>query len=204
VSYATIADLRSQLGASTKSAVDEAYAAKQLHTIPDAPVVDRRGFILDLVKGKRVLEFGASGPLHDEIMKAASAYVGVDRVDAPGVVGFDLDDVREDMLPSSDQLVDLIVCGEVLEHLSNPGWFLTRLRGHFPDVPVLITVPNAFSLAGAVFAQKGIENVNIDHVCWYSYRTVRTLLERVGYTAQLVGWYHGSARQSEGLIVLAE
>lgn len=204
MSYATISDLRSQLGSTHRSSVSDAYAKKQLHAVPDAPEVDRKDFILDLVKGKRVIEFGASGWMHDEIVKAAKACAGVDRVDGPGVKGFDLDDVSEQGLPETDEPVDLIVCGEVIEHLSNPGWFLTRLRKQFAGVPVVITAPNAYASGGLKAIQTGIENVNIDHVCWYSYRTLRTLLERAGYSVTLAGWYNGTPRLAEGLIVLAE
>jgi 2-polyprenyl-3-methyl-5-hydroxy-6-metoxy-1,4-benzoquinol methylase len=204
MSYATIDLLRSQLGSAQQSHVSEAYAKKQLHAIPEAKELDRVAFILEHVKGKRVLEFGASGPMHDAIVKAAKACAGVDREDAPGVMGFDLDDVSRQDLPQSDEPVDLIVCGEVIEHLSNPGWFLTRLKRQFSGVPVLITVPNAYAAGGIKSVQAGTENVNIDHVAWYSYRTLRTLLERAGYSMTLAGWYNGTPRLAEGLIVIAE
>lgn len=205
MSYATIDDLRAQLG-STHGQVSEDYRQKQLHPIPDAPVVDRAGFLLDLVKGKRVLEFGASGPMHQKIAAAASLYCGVDRQDGPnGVLGFDLDDVSEEALPPTiDAAPEVIVCGEVLEHLGNPQHFLRRLRAQYPGVPVVITVPNAYAAASHKPLAGGIENVNRDHVSWYSYRTLRTLLERVGYSMTLVGWYNGSPRTAEGLIALAE
>jgi hypothetical protein len=50
--------------------------------------------------------------------------------------------------------------------------------------------------------KQGRENVNIDHVAWYSPRTLRTLLERVGYTIQTFAYYHGDGPGAEG--VLAE
>jgi len=204
VSYATIDDLRANLGA-THQARNDAYAQKQLHQIPEAPEIDREGFILDLVKGKRVLEFGASGALQAKVAAAASLYAGVDRAaTASGVLAFDIDDVTQPDLPGSDVTPELIVCGEVVEHLGNPQYFLARLKRQYPGVPVLITTPNAMAAAGLKAVQGGIENVNIDHVCWYSYRTLKTLLGRVGYTMTLVGWYHGAPRLAEGLVVLAE
>ena len=187
-------------------AVDPAYAAKQLHSVPDAPVVKREGFILDLVRNKRVLEFGASGPMHDAIVKVAATGLGVDRQEADGVVGFDLDDVTQTTLPAfpDGTQPDLIVCGEVLEHLSNPGWFLARLRRQFPGVPVVITTPNAHSLSGLAQVKRGVENCNRDHVAWYSYVTLRTLVTRAGYTLRELAWYNGEPRLAEGLIALVE
>lgn len=185
--------------------IDPAYAAKQLHAIPDASVVDRAAFVLERVTGKRVLEFGASGPLHDAIVTAALSCLGVDREDGQGVVGVDLDNVSLERLPVPDWPPDLIVCGEVFEHLANPGWFLTRLSAQYPAVPVLITVPNAFAEGGRKFVAKGTENVNRDHVAWYSWKTLTVLLARYGYGVAEMAWY-GKApvpQLGEGLIIVA-
>jgi hypothetical protein len=199
--YATIEDLRSQLGRPPVQ-TDQAYADKMLHRIPAAEVVDRAAFILERCRGQRVLEFGASGPLHTAIVAAAGAVFGVDRVDAEGVVGFDLDDVSQAGLPGADFAPAVIVCGEVIEHLANPGWFLTRLRRQFAGVPTIITVPNAFSAIAAKHLTTGIENVNADHCAWYSYRTLKTLLGRAGYVDFYFGWYHGSPLTAEGLVIV--
>jgi hypothetical protein len=208
VSATTIDDLRASLGGGSK--VDPAYAAKQLHTVPDAPVVKREVFILDRVRGKRVLEFGASGPMHEAIVKVAVSCFGVDRQDGDGVVGFDLDAIRfdcvdhpNDVLPQPVDGVDLIVCGELLEHLANPGWFLTRLRRQYGGVPVIITVPNAAAIVNSSLLN-GIENCNRDHVAWYSWRTIKTLVERVGYQITDFAWYNGKPLTAEGLIFVVE
>jgi hypothetical protein len=205
VSYATIADLRSQLGAGPKAKEHSAaYAEKMLHQIPDAPVVDREAFILEHCKGKRVLEFGATGHLHELIVEAAALAYGVDRDDADGVIGFDLDDVSKADLPGSHISPEVIVCGEVLEHLSNPGWFLTRLKKQYGGVPTIITVPNAFTDIARGHLAKGVENVNRDHVAWYSFRTLKTLLARAGYTDFSFAWYHGKPIFAEGIVILCE
>jgi len=203
VSYATIDDLRSQLGASGPAQSPE-YAAKMLHAVPVSETVDRTVFILKRVAGKRVLDFGASGALHAGIRKAASFVAGVDREDAPGVFGFDLDDVDQPDLPSIDPAPEVIVCGEVLEHLSNPGWFLSRLKRQYAGVPVIISVPNAFSAVGRQHIVKGTENVNADHVAWYSHKTLTTLLARAGYVVRESYWYNGQPYVAEGLIVVTE
>lgn len=206
--YASIDDLRSQLGraaAPADSASAEAYAAKMLHKVPDAPVLNRAAYLLEHTTGLRVLEFGASGPMHEKIKAAAASYMGVDRDAVDRVVAFDLDDVHETLLPAMyDPGPDVIICGEVLEHLSNPGWFLTRLRRQFSGIPTIITVPNAFCDIGRSHTARGTENVNIDHVAWYSYRTLKTLLNRAGYINLTFGWYGGKPMTAEGLIVLTE
>jgi 2-polyprenyl-3-methyl-5-hydroxy-6-metoxy-1,4-benzoquinol methylase len=211
MSFATIEDLRSQLGSSPAQKPDPAYTAKMLHPIPEGKEVDRAAFILERVTGKRVLEFGATGAMHDAVVEVAAHVFGVDRENGPGVHGFDLDAIEfenngewetQTGLPNYDN-PDIILCGEVIEHLSNPGWFLTRLHKQHPGVPVLISVPNAFTKVGSSYLAKGLENVNVDHVAWYSPRTLKTLLNRAGYDIAEFAWYHGTPPYAEGMIVMA-
>ena len=201
MSYATIDALRESLARPAHSPdKSAAYAAKMLHDLPDGDTVDRVQFILERCKGKVVLEFGASGPLHRAIVKVARVAYGVDVApEDDAVIAFDLDDVTITRLP--EYAPDVIVCGEILEHLSNPGYFLARLRQY--DAPVIISVPNAFAKLQARHLADGHENVNIDHVAWYSPRTLRTLLERSGYGIQAFHWYNGDPGTAEGLIVVA-
>lgn len=181
--------------------------AKMMHEVPESETVDRAVFILTRVAGKRVLEFGASGPMHDGIVKAAAHVEGVDREPGDNIVGFDLDDICKERLPVDERLwndFEIIVCGELIEHLANPGYFLQRLRKQYLGVPVLITVPNAFSAVGLNHIKTGTENVNKDHVCFYSYTTLKELLRRYGYTIREHYWYGGPPYVAEGLIVIAE
>ena len=199
--HATLADLRSHLRGVPKAPPD-AWAAKMLHRVPDADVVDRAGLLCDLTKGKRVLDVGASGPMAEKLRAGAASYVGWDRTASDGVLAVDLDDVTQPLPQVAE--VEVIVCGEVLEHLGNPQWFLTRLARQYPGVPLVVTVPNAFTESGRQHILKGIECVNLDHVAWYSYHTVRTLLTRSGYRIASFVWYHGARYTAEGLVVLAE
>lgn len=204
MSYATIDALRESLARPTPKPVDAAYAAKMLHAVPPAPVVDREKFIASRCKGKRVLELGASGALTVLLREIAGSYLGIDRQDGEAIVGYDLDDVENNLLPMPDWPVDVIVCGEVLEHLSNPGYVLKRLRAIYAGVPVIVTVPNAFCSVGlSMLKRDGVENVNGDHVAWYSYRTLKTLLERYGYAVEAFCWYTGEPLTAEGLIMVA-
>jgi hypothetical protein len=204
MSYATIDDLRSQLGGGASIKTSTAYAAKMLHDLPPAKTVDRAAFILKHVTGKRVLEFGASGPLHEQIKAVAGEYFGVDRQVGDRVVAFDLDSVQEICVQLPTNRPEIIVCGEILEHLGNPQYFLSRLRAQFPGVPVMITVPNAFAQAGRQWLAKGKECVNGDHVAWYSPKTLSVLLARVGYTYAELFYYNGEGPTAEGLVVVTE
>ena len=103
---------------------------------------------------------------------------------------------------------DIYIVGEVIEHLSNPGAFLERLRGAMlndgaKDSTVIVTVPNAFSESAQRAMQRHFENVNLDHVAWYSYTTIQTLLKRFKYKIIRIDWYNGPPFTAEGLIVTA-
>lgn len=183
------------------------YGEKQLHKIPDAKSVDRRKFILEKCVGKTVLDIGhASGELHDMIKSVAKHAFGIDR-DAkvsPDYARIDLDDLTIANLPfTAADGIDLVVCGETLEHLSNPGWLLQRIAKDLPGSELLITVPNAFSSGSRKWLARGIENVNRDHSCWFSWKTLTNLVSRFGYSVKEFYWYGGEPLVAEGIIVVA-
>ena len=200
--FESIEALRASLGEKVHT---REYQEKMLHPLPAGVVeVDRRAFIVQHCQQKRVLEFGATGVLSEEIQRVATAYLGVDQAAGPHVVAFDLDDVSQQHLPTMDA-PEILILGEVLEHLSNPGWFLTRLKRQYDGVPVIITVPNAYWEEHLPWLRKGLENVNGDHVAWYSPKVLACLLIRAGYDAGGLFWYHGSsATTAEGLVVVTQ
>lgn len=195
----TLAELRNSLDGPPPS-----YARKQLHPVPAFPVVDREKFILARCKGKVVLDIGASGWLHKALCKTAAKCYGIDKEPGEGIVGIDLDGLYGgcERLPFWAD-VELVVCGEVIEHLSNPGAFLRALRAY--NCPVIVTVPNAMMDVGRRWLESdSTENVNIDHVAYYSWRTLKTLLERYRYVVKEWYWYKGRPLFAEGLIAVAE
>lgn len=180
------------------------------HPIPKTVVVDRVKYILEKCRDKLVLDIGSSGTdnqaiIFREIAKVAREAQGVDRTSTlPNIY---IADVNEPgwaaTIPPREY--DLVVCGEVLEHLGNPEGFLLEIRSQIkPSAEVLITVPNALSHNGLKHAQKGIEHVNIDHVAWYSWRTLKTLVERCGYEVIDFKWYNGVPTFAEGIIFLCK
>ena len=174
------------------------YVDKMIHKIPDAPVFDRADYLIKAARGKIILDIGASGPMSEMLKGVAKEYYGVDIIEDRSRYGFyqiDLETV--DRLPDISPL-DLIIAGEILEHLSNAGHLLDML--HRAGVQVIVTVPNAFSLAARQQIDRGIESVNKEHVAWYSYHTLKVLTERHGFNTLLWGWYNGKPYTAEGLI----
>lgn len=181
------------------------YWTKQVHRVPESKTVDRTGYLIKQVTGKTMLHVGCTGPLDVALRKAAKKCYGIDQqaLNRPDFHQCNLDALAYEDLPQYPD-VELVICGEVLEHLSNPGFFLISIREACPGIPVIFTVPNAMCPAGAEWLLKrGRENVNADHVSYYSYTTIKTLLTRAGYAITEHFWYGGKPYISEGLIVRA-
>lgn len=186
-----------------KSQDRPSYIKKMLHPVSGHEEVDRNKYICLAAEGKVVLHVGASGRLHRELLLHATKVYGLDLYpDSPDVTTFDLDQ-PDTNLPLFDG-VELIVCGEILEHLTNPGSLIKRLRAAYPSQPLLVSVPNAFSKAAAHHIQRGFENVNKDHVAWYSPKTLEWLLARHGYKIKNWAWYNGQPYTAEGILAVAE
>jgi hypothetical protein len=172
---------------------------KMIHKIPEVESVDRVKWLLERCQGKVAVHVGAGGRLHTELQKVCKHLYGVDKEPLDGCVQVDLD-WGLDVLPVLDD-VELVLLPEVLEHLVNPGFLLRILREHYPTQPFIVTVPNAFSLQPRL--ARGIETVNGDHNCWYSYWTMKTLLYKCGLGVDEWFWYNGSKYVAEGLIFVA-
>lgn len=172
------------------------FAVKMLHHVPELPTVkDRKAYLIEKTKDKSVFDIGCTGDISEAIRASAKSYFGVDRVLVDGCEVVDLDH-RPDMLPKHEG-IELIIASEVLEHLANPGYFLMALREAYPNTEAIITVPHA----GGYQTHNGEEVVNSEHVCWYSYTTLKTLLARYHYEIIEARWYNGEPHKAEGLIV---
>ncbi|HQU83935.1 MAG TPA: methyltransferase domain-containing protein, partial [Pyrinomonadaceae bacterium] len=89
-----------------------------------------------------------------------------------------LDEVR------LDEKFDVIIAGEMIEHLSNPGLFLRGIKRFMnDDTKLVITTINAYcGLRFGIYFLRGKggfnEPVHPDHVAYYSYSTLKLLIER--------------------------
>lgn len=197
----TLADIRRECRAGSPYSIE--YEQRMLHAVPDAPVVDRVQYIVDACRDKTVLHCGCVGKgspvhLHDHVKQVACKVYGIDREGSADVnLVMDFDDPVIP-LPVDDWDIELVLVPELLEHLTNPGRFLDAL--HVCRCPLLITVPNAFSSAAMRHMRRGVENVNKEHVAYYSYWTLRRLVTMCGYRIAEWRWYHGQPRTAEGLL----
>ena len=191
-SFKSVAELReSIIGGNAE------WNTKMLHKVPEMKVIKDRASHLALnAKDRVVLDIGCAGAISKQIKLASKKYYGVDKVAAEGVVTVDLDH-RPDQIPVYED-VDVVIASEILEHLANPGFFLAALRTLYNGREIVVTVP----IACAYAVKDGCEVVNGDHVCWYSYTTLKTLVTRYGYTIKDAAWYHGKPHKAEGIIMV--
>lgn len=176
------------------------YFNKYMVKIPETISIPREDFILAKCENKVILDIGCVGPLHVNIMKVAKETWGIDIQDNPGYPNYFKCDLSNQPIPFPlAEKFDLVVCGEVIEHLINPGQFLMQL--HAAKCPIIVTVPNAFGSAGMkCIRNTGYENVNKDHVAYYSYGTFKVLATKCKYKISEYYWYNGEPRLSEGII----
>ena len=90
---------------------------------------------------------------------------------------------------------EVIVAGELIEHLDAPGPFLRALGPLLAEDGVLVlTTPNAYRLLSFVAPLTGSEIVHGDHTAWHSPQTLRTLLGQAGWNVEAMTYYHNPIR----------
>lgn len=77
---------------------------------------------------------------------------------------------------------DVVVAGEVLEHLPSPGSFLNSAHTVLKqDGSLIVSTTNAFCLRRFLRIPFGKESIHIDHLAYFSHRTLQRLAEVCGY-----------------------
>jgi len=81
---------------------------------------------------------------------------------------------------SFSEKFSVIFAGDIIEHLSNPGLFLSSCAKHLsPDGILIVTTPNCFNLFN-IFAKLYREEppINSDHTMYFNKTTLAKLLEK--------------------------
>ncbi len=168
---------------------------------------DRVSLLVELCRERRVIDLGfADHPeligekihsgvwLHAMLAAVAGRCLGID-ISADGVarareLGYSdvlQADITGDLIAevATDEW-DLLVMGEVLEHIDDPVAFLRSIGQRYGSrlQRVVITVPNAFSARNLIGALRGREVVNSDHRYWFTPYTLGKVLVRAGFTPE--------------------
>ncbi len=174
------------------------------HPLPRTTIVDRIPWLVDKCRGKRVIHVGfadagfrveqsrAGRWLHGHLDDVATELVGID-ADPDGVAaaidsGFeaylaDCTDVRA-ISALGVEPADVVVAGEIIEHLGAPGPFLEAMLALCkPGGELIVTTPNAYGLVNVVASMtRRVEVNHPDHVVMFTWRTLTQLMRANGWT----------------------
>ena len=212
------------------------------------PLVQRVDHLLARARGRRVLHLGCTNApytatgladgslLHLRLNEAAGELhgmdidlAGLDVLAARGIQHLHHGDLSALRAQLSALRFDLIIAGEIIEHLANPGQFLDDVKHVMSaDTTVIITTVNAYcGFRMAQYALRGrggrAEPVHPEHVAYYSYATLARLTgdaglqvvdtcfydlgrEHVPYTRRAIRWVNRAVTAvaphlADGLIV---
>ena len=181
---------------------DQFTQGTMVHKLPKAPLVDRITYLTELSRGRRVIHVGfvdtgcqtmqaqAGSWLHGHLNEVASSLVGID-VNASGVAeaaaaGYEAyaADCRDPEALAALDLApaQLVIAGEVIEHLDDPGAFLAGLQTLVaPGGQLVVTTPNAYGLFNVLASLARREINHPDHVMMFTWRTLTNLGSRHGW-----------------------
>jgi 2-polyprenyl-3-methyl-5-hydroxy-6-metoxy-1,4-benzoquinol methylase len=166
-------------------------------------LVQRLEYIKDACRGKKVLHLGCTNyPYTVEAIESnALLHIELEKI-AASVYGFDFDRKGIEILEKNgsknlyqadlekledvplDETFDVIIAGEMIEHLDNPGLFMRGIKRFMNrETRLIITTINAY--CGMRFWQYFLrgknganEPVHPDHVAYYSYSTLSLVIKR--------------------------
>lgn len=165
-------------------------------------MIDREEFIIERCAGKKVLHIGCCATpackeesekgtlLHLNLAKSASELWGLDmsreditflqdQYQIENLVAGDAELIDKSFPPGA---FDVIVAGELIEHLRNPGLFLVGARGLLaPGGTIIVSVPNGIAFRRGLKSLFGRETVHPDHNFYFSKKTLAHLLVSCGY-----------------------
>ncbi|OGC89008.1 MAG: hypothetical protein A2142_07130 [candidate division Zixibacteria bacterium RBG_16_48_11] len=157
----------------------------------------RYQIIQDYCRGKTVLDLGCvehsaeaeesfTDWIHRGIKEVAREVIGLDnaqeevrRLNQKGY-NIVLGDVENFNLK---RRFEVVVCGELIEHVNNPGLLLQNVKRHLLEHGTLIiTTPNCDSLTWLPYVIiKGMIPCNPTHVLWHNRQTLLELCRRYGF-----------------------
>jgi 2-polyprenyl-3-methyl-5-hydroxy-6-metoxy-1,4-benzoquinol methylase len=187
--------MHKQVRIRTEEAMDNYQVARRMReSIP----VEKVTFVQEECRGKNVLDLGCirhsadfaerdPNWLHDRIHAVAKRVIGFDylrdEVDKLQCKGYDIrwGDVTKPL--NIDEEFDVIVAGDLIEHLSNfDGFFQNCIRLLAPGGVIVISTPNPFYTDEFHFVCIKREfMINPEHTCWIDPQALFQLASRYGF-----------------------
>src|SRR5262245_23805257 len=190
---------------------------RRFHDLSVPRIADRIAYLRRRCTGKKVLHIGCldhpeiivervkNGTwLHGIISSVADLCVGLDVNYSArdlvrrelGIENIHLLDLsryvnENDLTPLRQTQWDLILCPEILEHITNHQQFLRNLRSiSYSGTTLIVTVPNAFKFGNFVNAFRGFESINSDHKYWFTFYTLSRTLVANGWKPHRLVYYN--------------
>lgn len=155
----------------------------------------KKDWIVPYVIGKKVLDLGCIQHgldrmerldwLHRIIKKHAKSVLGVDyleqEVSALASQGYNIVCANVETMELHDTF-EVIVAGDLIEHLSNCGQFMEKVCEHLAsDGLFLVTTPNPVTFLRFIrMLLLGRLSPNPEHTCWFSAKVLGVLAGRYG------------------------
>ncbi len=182
------------------------YDAYQLiEAAQSAPVAEKIEWCCGYAAGKEVLDFGVvdhtldwclNRPerwLHGRLKECAASLKGVDLLkdEVAALLERGHDVVSGDALEVQlGRQFDVVVCGDLIEHVSDPKRLLDNIERHLRDDGVaLVTTPNPLAISRFfnIFFDGSVP-VNDEHVAWFCPQTMHQLVERTNLYVSDFAW----------------
>lgn len=188
-----------------KDVLEYRLATKGFGTCPWIPVPDEYAFkeqdgsshavILEMMSSmdpSRVLDIGCSGGLLAEKLREHGHFVvGIDHHEAPGVRSrtdkFYVADLNSGIPDEVDDDFDVVIAGDVIEHLISPARALRDAAAHLrPGGQILLSVPNFghwYPRSRVILGHFGYDRRGIldeTHLRFFSRATLRRLIRECG------------------------
>jgi SAM-dependent methyltransferase len=171
---------------------------------------DRDAAVVELCRGKRVAHLGAAdAPFHLDKARAGELLHSKVKLAARELIGFDfcreaVEELRAEF--GIDDIIvtdatgplggvephsfDVILCCDIIEHVSNVGGLLDTCRSLLrPDGLLVVTTINATAAKPAIRAVFGREDVHFEHTAYFSYATLCQILVMNGFVPERFGTF---------------
>jgi len=163
---------------------------------------------MELCKGKKVLDIGCvggnGGIIHKKIASVVCRITGID-IDKEGIEKLRMDGYNVKIADAENfnlnEHFELIISGELLEHLTNVGGFLECVKNHLLDGGKLIlTTPNISSIIWLIgdILHGGTETMttsgSMGHTSGFNHNMLETLLARHGFRVVEKAYFNDDTR----------
>lgn len=172
--------------------------------------VNRVNYIVEMCIGKNVLDLGCYDEtalikentgkyLFTEISKVAKLHFGVDnsaQLPKEGITYSPTEKIIKGDIYNLHQMdfnqtqFDVIIAGELIEHLPNTLNFFKHIKQQYPGKKLICSTPNTTSFSNIALAFFKRESCHIDHFQVYSYKTLNTLCRVAGFNNWKIIPYH--------------